>query len=291
MRFSLTAAALSLFAFGASSAVSAGPTAVHLCATNAPANQTLEAQLAPLIASERQKEKEGSQRAAPRVVQVHVHVVYSGTKGKIPLARVQRQIAVLNSDYSQANYRFNLASTTYTNKAAWYGTIESLFTPSGLNMKRTLHRGGRADLNLYVTSLANNLLGYATFPWWYNTPDHPIWDDGVVVHGPSLPTDSTVFAPFNRGRTATHEIGHWLGLYHPFQGESCAASNPGDFVSDTPRQRYPTFGCPKSKNTCSAPGEDSIHNYMDYSYDACLQLFTSEQRTRMRALSTQYRGI
>ncbi|CAD6922207.1 unnamed protein product [Tilletia controversa] len=291
MRFSLTTAALALFALGASSTVSARPRALRLCATNAPANQTLEAQLAPLIASERQKEKEGSQRAAPRVVQVHVHVVYSGTTGKIPLAPIQQQIAVLNSDFSQANYRFNLASTTYTDNPAWYDTILDETTRSGLDMKKALYRGGKADLNMYVTSLLNGLLGYATFPWDYNTLFNPKWKDGIVLHTPSLPSDSDVFAPYNLGRTASHEVGHWLGLFHPFQGETCASFNPGDFISDTPLQSTPSFGCPTSKNTCSAPGEDSIHNFMDYGDDVCKQLFTSRQVTRMRALSLLYRGI
>ncbi|CAD6893576.1 unnamed protein product [Tilletia controversa] len=288
MRFALTTAALALFALGASPTVSASPRAKLVCATNAHANQTLEAQLAPLIAS--QREQEGSHRAAPRVVQVHVHVISSGSKGNISSARIQRQMAVLNSDYSQANYRFKLASTSHTDKAAWYGTIQDETTPSGLDMKKALHRGGKADLNLYVTSLASGLLGYGTFPWFYNTAGNPEWIDGVVVHSRSLPTTSTAFAPYNGGRTATHEIGHWLGLYHPFQGETCA-SNPGDYVSDTPKQRDPTYGCPKSKNTCSSAGADSIHNFMDYSDDACMQKFTAGQVTRLHVVSSKYRGI
>ncbi|CAD6884461.1 unnamed protein product [Tilletia caries] len=242
MRFSLTTAALALFALGASSTVSARPRALQ---------------------------KEGSQRAAPRVVQVHVHVVYSGTTGKIPLAPIQQQIAVLNSDFSQANYRFNLASTTYTDNPAWYDTILDETTRSGLDMKKALYRGGKADLNMY-----------------YNTLFNPKWKDGIVLHTPSLPSDSDVFAPYNLGRTASHEVGHC-----PFQGETCASFNPGDFISDTPLQSTPSFGCPTSKNTCSAPGEDSIHNFMDYGDDVCKQLFTSRQVTRMRALSLLYRGI
>ncbi|CAD6927130.1 unnamed protein product [Tilletia controversa] len=251
MRFALTTAALALFALGASPTVSASPRAKLVCATNAHANQTLEAQLAPLIAS--QREQEGSHRAAPRVVQVHVHVISSGSKGNISSARIQRQMAVLNSDYSQANYRFKLASTSHTDKAAWYGTIQDETTPSGLDMKKALHRGGKADLNLYVTSLASGLLGYGTFPWFL----------------------TLAFLSFP---------------HSPFQGETCA-SNPGDYVSDTPKQRDPTYGCPKSKNTCSSAGADSIHNFMDYSDDACMQKFTAGQVTRLHVVSSKYRGI
>ncbi|CAD6893577.1 unnamed protein product [Tilletia controversa] len=290
MRLSLTTAALALFALGASSTVSAKARPGHLCATNKPANRTLEAQFAPLIAAQRQREKQGTQREAPRVIQVYVHVISSGSTGKIPLARIQQQIAVLNSDYYQANYRFNLGSTTYTDMPAWYGTIRDETTSSGLSMKKALYRGGKASLNLYITSLANGLLGYSTFPWDYNTYN-PSWEDGVVVHGPSLPSTSTAFAPYNLGRTATHEVGHWLGLYHPFQGESCSSSSLGDYVTDTPLQSTPSFGCPTSKNTCSAAGADSIHNFMDYSDDACMQMFTAGQQTRLRALSLKYRGI
>jgi hypothetical protein len=94
-------------------------------------------------------------------------------------------------------------------------------------------------------------------------------------------------APFNEGATATHEVGHWLGLYHVFQG---GCSGAGDEVSDTPPQKTISSGCPVGQDSCSGGGVDSIHNWMDYSDDACMDRFTAGQTTRATALFDQLRA-
>ena len=109
--------------------------------------------------------------------------------------------------------------------------------------------------------------------------------DGCVNLADSLPGGSA--APYNEGATATHEVGHWLGLYHVFQGGCTGA---GDQVSDTPPQGTATSGCPVGKDTCSGGGVDSIHNWMDYSTDACMDRFTTGQNTRANALYSQLRS-
>jgi len=94
----------------------------------------------------------------------------------------------------------------------------------------------------------------------------------VSLHWATLPDAS--FSPFNEGDTLIHEIGHWLGLQHTFEG-GCSAT--GDRVADTPRERGPARGCPIGLDTCASPGLDPVTNYMDYTDDCCMFTFTSGQ--------------
>ena len=134
--------------------------------------------------------------------------------------------------------------------------------------------GGYADLNVYIAGLGSGLLGYATFP------GEELALDGLVLLNESLPGGSA--APYNLGDTATHEIGHWLGLFHTFEG---GCSEPGDFVSDTPAQLDGDniFFCNESDDTCPKPGLDPVHNFMSYGDDFCLDRFTEGQNRRQIA--------
>ncbi|KAH6879357.1 metalloprotease [Coprinopsis sp. MPI-PUGE-AT-0042] len=222
-------------------------------------------------------------------VDVYYHVIQSGTsraQGNVPQSQVTQQIAVMNSDFSSTGLSFRLVNTTRTTNSGWF-TSAAPGTSQQTAMKNALRQGGAATLNIYSVGFSSGagagLLGYATFPSSYTSAPK---DDGVVILHSSVPGGTA--APFNLGQTATHEVGHWVGLYHTFQG---GCSSTGDSVSDTPPESSPASGCPTGRDTCSGGGVDPIHNYMDYSDDACMTEFTPGQVTRLRSQLATYRGI
>jgi hypothetical protein len=216
-------------------------------------------------------------------IPVYIHVIRSGqavTQGNVPMAWIHDQIDALNLTYAgfyggaDTGFRFQLADVDRTTNARWFN-----MTPGGedeYKAKRALRRGGADALNIYTVD-GGKYLGWAYFPSGYASRPHV---DGVIIAFASMP-GSTIpgFEDFNLGFTATHEAGHWLGLYHTFQG-GCNAK--GDYVADTPAEKGPAFGCQVGRDTCLKAGVDPIHNFMDYSDDPCYFEFTAGQAERMQ---------
>ncbi|QRV87838.1 extracellular metalloprotease [Ceratobasidium sp. AG-Ba] len=223
------------------------------------------------------------------VIPVYWHVIQSGSalnQGNVPDSQITDSIDVLNTDYSGTGISFTLAGAEHTVNSAWF-TSAGPGTSQQTAMKNALRKGGANALNVYSVGFKSGagagLLGYATFPSSYSTSPK---DDGVVILYSSVPGGST--SNYNLGRTLTHEVGHWVGLYHTFQG-GCRA--PGDYVDDTPPEASPAYECPIGRDTCAAGGVDPIHNYMDYTYDSCMSEFTPGQVARLTSQVATYRGI
>jgi hypothetical protein len=227
-------------------------------------------------------------------IPVYFHVITDGSTGSLTNGEIGAQIRVLNAGFggqenaaaSKTGFSFTLAGVTRTNNAAWFDG--SSFADETA-MKQALKQGGDNALNVYSNSGAGGvLLGWAYSPDIVNDASFK-YLDGVVINWESVPGASDSFeGAYDLGKTLTHETGHWLNLAHTFEG---GCGSKGDFVADTPSQKIPTGGCPEGKDTCVGdPGLDPIHNYMDYSYDACYFEFTAGQTQRMRDAWLLYRA-
>jgi len=224
---------------------------------------------------------------APRTFNVYFHVIKnSAGAGSISSQQIQEQVNILNNAFASMGFSFNLVQVTTTVNDAWYTAGPG--TTAQTAMKNALRVGGKADLNIYANNIGGGLLGYATFPSSYASRPK---DDGVVLLNASLPGGSA--APYNLGDTGTHEVGHWVGLYHTFQGGCKNSSTSGDFVVDTPAEKSPAYGCPTGRDSCttgpSSGGVDPITNFMDYTDDACMNTFSAGQGSRANAQCTTYR--
>jgi hypothetical protein len=250
---------------------------------------TVHPSLAELEVIEHQISRFGETTDGVITVPVAVHVIRTSSgAGDVSDSRINSQIAVMNNAFNgntggaNTGFNFVLQSVSRTNNSTWYTAGPN--TSAETQMKNALHVGGATTLNMYMSNPGGGLLGWATFPWSYTSA--PL-KDGVVVLSASVPGGTA--APYNEGDTGTHEVGHWLGLYHTFQG-GCSTNN--DFVADTPAEKSPAYGCPAGRNTCKGtryPGNDPITNFMDYTDDSCMFEFTSGQGSRMNSAWTQYR--
>ena len=220
-------------------------------------------------------------------VPVYWHVVTSSKGGGNVTARIPDQMNVLRDAYAGSQIAFDLQGVEVVANDAWY--FAAAGSADEVAMKSALRKGGPDTLNIYTT-LGDVYLGWATFPVDYKVaPSY----DGVVLYWASLPGTGfeipTTDEPdgiltYDGGDTATHEVGHWMGLEHTFGPGDGSCSKPGDKIKDTPTEAEPQFIC-KQRDSCvgaNNPGDDPITNFMDYVDDVCLDNFTVDQTKRMR---------
>ena len=272
--------ALSLVFGVVASPLFAGP---QRCGTRTPTVEETDA-------IEQQLQAKGRKPTATIAIPTYVHVISAGAgfeNGDVPENMIRAQMSVLNNAFAgytggpATGFSFNLVGVTRTVNARWHNML--IQSRDERDAKAALRRGGPETLNIYVTA-GGGYLGWATFPSSYSSQPN---QDGIVVDFRSLPHGP--YAEYSEGDTATHEVGHWLSLYHTFQG-GCTPNN--DYVADTPAERGPAFGCQTGRDSCtkaSYPGLDPVENFMDYSDDACLYLFSSGQVSRMKNAWTAFR--
>jgi hypothetical protein len=222
-------------------------------------------------------------------IPVVVNVLYKTTAENISLAQIQSQIDVLNKDFNATNSEFNNVPSGFSGVKANVGIT---FVLDAVNRKSTTkvswktddsmkkaNRGGIAPtspttkLNLWVCNMSGGILGYAQFPGGSSATD------GVVIDNNAMGTTGSASAPFDLGRTATHEVGHWMNLRHIWGDATCGS----DLVNDTPSHNTANYGCPSYPHysTCSGTPIEMTMNYMDYTDDACMYMFSNDQKSRM----------
>jgi Pregnancy-associated plasma protein-A len=223
-------------------------------------------------------------------IRVYFHILRSSSgEGGVSQTALDNQIRVLNDAFAGRGpggtgaptpFRFELAGFEETINDAWFNMEPAdQPTPAEIQAKAKLNKDAKSALNIYTVNVPFQPFGWARFPW------DPQNVQGIVIGFRTLPGGTEV--PFNQGDTATHEVGHWLGLFHTFEN-GCDA--PGDHVNDTPPESGATRMCPPAPDSCPVvDGVDSIHNFMNLTNDQCMFAFTRDQARRMDKIHWQLR--
>jgi len=213
-------------------------------------------------------------------------VVYANNSvegGYVPVDRLKAQVERLNTDYNSTGFSFALVNTTWVHNPDWFVNAYP-GSPGEKEMKTKYSIGDARTLNVYTLIFNDTTLslGASSMPSYYFRKPKL---DGVSLRHTTLPGGS--MKDYDMGRTLTHEVGHWLGLFHTFEG-GCS-DGVGDNIADTPPQASGTSGCPKGKDSCPGDGPDLINNFMDYSSDSCMDSFTPLQIVRMHEAARAFR--
>ena len=225
-------------------------------------------------------------------IPVVVNVLYRTTAENISLTQIQSQINVLNQDFNATNSDFNKVPSLFSGVKANVGitfVLDQVIRKSTTKtswgttdtMKKTTYGGiaptsPTTKLNLWVCTIGGGILGYAQFPGGASSTD------GVAIDSKYVGLSGTASAPYNLGRTATHEVGHWMNLRHIWGDANCGS----DLVSDTPTHNDANYGVPAYPHysTCSGTPVEMTMNYMDYTDDNGMYMFSNGQKSRMSAI-------
>ncbi|KXJ93506.1 hypothetical protein Micbo1qcDRAFT_203578 [Microdochium bolleyi] len=221
-------------------------------------------------------------------IDTYIHIVAASKDidgGWVPSTAPAQQIAAMNKAYAPWGIAFALKGVDWTVNQTWSDDLDTT------TMKTRLRKGGYSALNLYFqrTIQGGTASGFCYFPMSTTPAKGSQWyiADGCQVQALTMPGGSPPGWWPMQGMIAVHEVGHWFGLFHTFQGYSC--DGPGDTIGDTPVESSPSSDC-KPKNSCpNKKGMDPVNNYMDYSGEGCWNSFTNGQGKRMRANWNKYR--
>ncbi|KJZ74772.1 hypothetical protein HIM_05889 [Hirsutella minnesotensis 3608] len=229
-------------------------------------------------------------------IDVYMHIIAASETSPENLndATIKKQMDVLNDNFKSTAFSFTLRGTdrTFDKKLADLMLAKELETvnvpPEILDMKKKLRKGGFSAINIYVTKL-DSVGGAATLPnYLSDISKNGYILDGINMNAKAFPGGDYKAGPslMNEGKALTHEVGHWFGLVHTFQG---GCGGEGDTIDDTPPQEKPSEGCPVGKRSCGNKVEDAVHNFMDYSSDSCRTEFSPGQIARLFQLWDRYR--
>lgn len=304
--FLSTAAVLMLFSCQNDTTDSTAPTTSAIAHRGCASQEVLEAQLAadPTLAIRMNQIETFTQSTISKsnfrlvngkiVIPVVVNVLYKTAAENISDSQIQSQIDVLNADFTASNSDFNSTPALFAGVAADVDITFELVTINRKSttktswgtrdaMKKTKSGGlnptsPTTTLNLWVCTIGGGILGYAQFPGGSSATDGVVCDSKYVG---VTPNSSSAY-PYNLGRTASHEVGHWMNLRHIWGDATCGS----DLVSDTPTHNTANYGVPVYPHLSTCPGTpvEMTMNYMDYTDDRGMYMFTNGQKARMGAI-------